>query len=96
MQVARIDHNSRVTHYVVQSYRKMGKSLVADEARVATSEAECLRWAQSTAARRQAVIAFLALGTLIPATSMIRSYWRRMAMYGRLNSNSNPAPGEQH
>ena len=62
MQIGRVDHNSRVTHYVVQSYRKMGKRLVADEPRVASSEAECLRWAQSTAARRHAVIAFSRTG----------------------------------
>lgn len=62
MQIGRVDHNSRVTHYVVQSYRKMGKRLVADEPRVASSEAECLRWAQSTASRRPAVIAFSRTG----------------------------------
>lgn len=62
MQIARADHNSRVTHYVVQSYRKMGKRLVADEPRVASSEAECLRWAQSTASRSPAVIAFSRTG----------------------------------
>ena len=52
MQIARIDHNSRVTHYVVQSYRKMGKKLVPDEPRIATDEKHCLRMAETTAARR--------------------------------------------
>ena len=62
MQIARIDHNSRVTHYVVQSYRKMGKKLVPDEPRIATDEKHCLRMAETTAARRAAVIAFSRTG----------------------------------
>jgi hypothetical protein len=62
MQVGRIDHNSRVTHYVVQCYRKMGKRLVADEPRVVKDERECLRVAEATASRRAAVIAFSRTG----------------------------------
>ncbi len=62
MQVARVDHNSRVTHYVVQGYRKMGKRLVPDEPRVVKDERECLRVAEATAARRHAVVAFSRTG----------------------------------
>lgn len=62
MQVARVDHNSRVTHYVVQSYRKVGRKLVPDEPRVVKDEQECRRAAEATAARRPAVIAFSRTG----------------------------------
>lgn len=62
MQVARVDQSSRVTHYVVQSYRKLGKRLVPDEPRVVKDERECLRVAEQTASRRAAVIAFARTG----------------------------------
>jgi hypothetical protein len=62
MQVGRVDTNSRVTHYVVQSYRKMGKRLVAEEPRVVKDERECLRVAEAAASRRHAVIAFSRTG----------------------------------
>lgn len=62
MQVARIDHNSRVTHYVVQAYRKMGKRIVADEPKIATDERQCLRMAEAAAPRRHGVIAFSRTG----------------------------------
>lgn len=62
MQVARIDHNSRVTHYVVQSYHKRGKRLVADEPKIAADERQCLRMAEAAAGRRHAVIAFSRTG----------------------------------
>lgn len=64
MQVARVDHNSRVTHYVVQGYRKMGKRIVPDEPKVAADERQCLRMAEAMAARRHAVIAFSRTGDL--------------------------------
>ena len=62
MQVARIDHNSRVTHYVAQSYQKRGKRLVADEPKIAADERQCLRMAEAAAGRRHAVIAFSRTG----------------------------------
>lgn len=62
MQIGRVDHNSRVTHYVVQSYRKMGKRIVPDEPKVATDERQCLRMAEAAAGRRHAVIAFSRTG----------------------------------
>jgi hypothetical protein len=62
MQVGRVDHNSRVTHYVVQAYRKMGKKIVPDEPKVATDERQCLRMAEAAAGRRHAVIAFSRTG----------------------------------
>lgn len=62
MQVARIDHNSRVTHYVVQSYQKRGKRLIADEPKIAADERQCLRMAEAAAGRRHAVIAFSRTG----------------------------------
>lgn len=62
MQVARIDHNSRVTHYVVQSYQKKGKRLIADEPKIAADERQCLRMAEAAAGRRHAVIAFSRTG----------------------------------
>lgn len=62
MKVARVDRNSQVTHYVVQSYRKSGKRLIADEPRVVKDERECIRVAEATAARRPAVIAFSRTG----------------------------------
>lgn len=62
MQVARIDHNSRVTHFVVQSYQKKGKRIIADEPKIATDERHCLRLAQATAGRRHGVIAFSSTG----------------------------------
>lgn len=64
MQVARVDHNSRVTHYVVQSYRKMGKRMVAEEPKVVPDEKTCLRVAEATAARRPAVVAFSRTGDM--------------------------------
>ena len=62
MQVARIDHNSRVTHFVVQSYQKRGKRLVADEPKIAADARQCLRMAEVAAGRRHAVIAFSRTG----------------------------------
>lgn len=62
MQTARIDHNSKVTHYVVQAYRKMGKKIVADEPKIANDENHCLRLAEATAGRRHGVIAFSRTG----------------------------------
>lgn len=62
MQIGRVDNNSRVTHYVVQSYRKMGKRIVADEPKVAADERQCLRMAEAAAGRRHAVIAFSRTG----------------------------------
>lgn len=62
MRVARIDHNSRITHYVVQSYRKVGKRIVPDEPKVATDERQCMRMAEAAAGRRHAVIAFSRTG----------------------------------
>jgi hypothetical protein len=62
MQAAQIDRNSRVTHYVVQSYRKMGKRIVPDEPKVAADERQCLRMAVAAAGRRHAVIAFSRTG----------------------------------
>lgn len=62
MQVARIDHNSRVTHYVVQAYRKMGKKIVADEPKIAADEKQCLRMAEAAAGRPHGVIAFSRTG----------------------------------
>lgn len=62
MQIGRVDANSRVTHYVVQSYRKVGKRLVPDEPRVVEDERECLRVAEAAASRRHAVIAFSRTG----------------------------------
>lgn len=64
MQIARVDHNCRVTHYVVQSFRKMGKRVVADEPKVAADERQCLRLAEAAAARRYAVIAFSRTGDI--------------------------------
>lgn len=62
MQVARVDHNSRVTHYVVQAYRKMGKKIVADEPKIAADERQCLRMVEAAAGRRHGVIAFSRIG----------------------------------
>lgn len=62
MQVARVERQSRITHYVVQSYRKVGKRLLPDEPRVVRDEGECIRVAQATAARRSAVVAFSRTG----------------------------------
>lgn len=62
MQVGRVDSSSRVTHFVVQSYRKMGRRLVPDEPRVVKDERECLRVAEAAAGRRHAVIAFSRTG----------------------------------
>ncbi len=64
MQVARVDNNSRVTHYVVQAYRKMGKRIVPDEPKVATDEHQCLRMAEAAAGRRHAVVAFSRTGDM--------------------------------
>jgi hypothetical protein len=60
--MGRVDQNARVTHFVVQSYRKMGRRLIADEPRVVKDERECLRVAESVASRREAVIAFSRTG----------------------------------
>lgn len=62
MQVGRIDHNSRVIHYVVQAYRKMGKRIIPDEPKIATDERQCLRMAEAAAGRRHGVIAFSRTG----------------------------------
>lgn len=62
MQVARVDNNSRVTHYVVQAYRKMGKRIGPDEPKVAADKRQCLRMAEAAAGRRHAVIAFSRTG----------------------------------
>ena len=64
MQIGRVDHTSRVTHYVVQSYRKMGKRIVPDEPKVAADERQCLRMAEAAAGRRHAVIAFSRTGDM--------------------------------
>lgn len=64
MQTATASTTSRVTHYVVQGYRKMGKRVVADEPRVARDEPHCLRLAQQVAGSRSGVIAFSRTGDL--------------------------------
>ena len=64
MQIGHVDNTSRVTHYVVQSYRKMGKRIVPDEPKVAADERQCLRMAEAAAGRRHAVIAFSRTGDL--------------------------------
>ena len=62
MQTARVDHNSKVTHYVVQAYQKKGKRIIADEPKIAADERQCLRMAEAAASRRHAVIAFSRTG----------------------------------
>ena len=64
MQIGRVDASSRVTHYVVQSFRKIGKKLIAEEPKVVKDERDCLRVAEQTAMRRPAVIAFSRTGDL--------------------------------
>lgn len=56
--------NATTTHYVVQSYRRIGKKLVAEEPNVVRDERECRRVAERAAMRKPAVIAFSRTGDM--------------------------------
>lgn len=64
MQVARANTSGRVTHYVVQGFRKVGRKIVPDEPKIARDEAHCLRLAQQASASRTGVVAFSRTGDL--------------------------------
>lgn len=64
MQIGQAETSSRVTHFVVQGYRKMGRKIVADEPKIARDEAHCLRLALQASSNRSGVIAFSRTGDL--------------------------------